>query len=945
MNRSSRHEQKRRLRSVLSQDNSKEETAARTRPFSFDEIMLRRKSKKLSEEAENVSLKDSDKTYDHSIPGTVHRNSDDILPVIKHVSEDILKVSSIKEDNTVMSGDKLVNRKDKVNRDPDTIPKATLNKDVSYKTKGGKDDKLARGRIRDDSENESEKRRAIKLEGKYLYADRGRDKSNKESKRKRQPEGNQRTRERNAVKKHDLGKSYEDNERSRERNAVKKHGSGKLYGSKNSERKERKESSEFHYEESRPEKKRSRSRERDKDRVRRSVSLSPRAHKRTSYNVQEQGELSAHSSKDRSRRQQSDDDRNRISNIGLSSRYQRHGGSKSKLGGYSPRKRLTEAAARTPSPPHWSPEKKSAAWDVPPTAADTNFTGSVVSNIPSSNKTVSSNTYQISSVASVSSKIAKALSGVFSNASVDSIQLTQATRPMRRLYVENLPASASDKDVMECLNNFLLSSGANRVQGSQPCISCIINKEKGQALVEFLTPEDATASLYFDGRSFSGSILKIRRPKDFIEMATGVPDKSAAAVDTISDIVRDSPQKIFIGGISKAISAEMLMEIVSTFGPLKAYHFEINLDLNESCAFLEYADQSVTLKACAGLNGMTMGGQMLTVILATPDASLAENIGNSPFYGIPEHAKSLLQKPTHVLMLKNVLDPEGLSSLSEVELEELLEDTRYGTVKSVKVVKHSICHHRNQETGNFLENPSSARDGQDLKCKDNTTKTETSKEHVDCDSEEFSRSETPNNAKEAAEVDKAVEGDGISDDKLTYNRVEYETCDPATIDNKVAVEKPTSEDNSMVLEEPTCDDNHNAISLELPEGFMSNDQMECCDGKVDDDTNQTRDAEMETKLVEEEKLKSPEANEQQQEALAEMNFSERIDLGTLEKGENGECVFAFEDVFEPGSVLVEFRRIEAACMAAHCLHGRLFDNRMVTVGYVDYNIYKARFPK
>ncbi|GFY82789.1 hypothetical protein Acr_02g0010290 [Actinidia rufa] len=548
MNRSSRHEQKHRLRSVLSQDNFKEGTAARTRPFSFDEIMLRRKSKKLSEEAENISLKDSDKTSDHSIPGKGHRNSDDILPVIKHVSEDILKVSSIKEDNTVMSGDKLVNRKDKVNRDPDAIPKATLNKDVSYKTKGGKDDKLARGRIRGDSENESEKRRAIKLEGKYLYADRGRDKSNKESKRKRQPEGNQRTRERNAAKKHDLGKSYEDNERSRERNAVKKHDSGKLYGSKNSERKERKESSEFHYEESRPKNKRSRSRECDKDRVRRSVSLSPRAHKRTSYNVQEQEELSAHSSKDRSRRQQSDDDRNRISNIGLSSCYQRHGGSKNKLGGYSPRKRLTEAAARTPSPPHWSPEKKSAAWDAPPAAADSNFTGSVFSNIPSSNKTVSSNTYQISSVAPVSSKIAKALSGVFSNAAVDSIQLTQATRPMRRLYVENLPASASDKDVMECLNNFLLSSGVNRVQGSQPCISCILqlNKEKGQALVEFLTPEDATASLYFDGRSFSGSILKIRRPKDFIEMAgmeeitlytTALPDYSSSFLNPIKALI------------------------------------------------------------------------------------------------------------------------------------------------------------------------------------------------------------------------------------------------------------------------------------------------------------------------------------------------------------------------------------------------------------------------
>lgn len=37
--------------------------------------------------------------------------------------------------------------------------------------------------------------------------------------------------------------------------------------------------------------------------------------------------------------------------------------------------------------------------------------------------------------------------------------------------------------------------------------------------MEFLTPEDASAALYFDGSSFSGSILKIRRPKDYVEVA------------------------------------------------------------------------------------------------------------------------------------------------------------------------------------------------------------------------------------------------------------------------------------------------------------------------------------------------------------------------------------------------------------------------------------------
>lgn len=35
----------------------------------------------------------------------------------------------------------------------------------------------------------------------------------------------------------------------------------------------------------------------------------------------------------------------------------------------------------------------------------------------------------------------------------------------------------------------------------------------------------------------------------------------------------------------------------------------------------QYVDKSVTPKACAGLNGMKLGGQVLTVVQAIPDAS------------------------------------------------------------------------------------------------------------------------------------------------------------------------------------------------------------------------------------------------------------------------------------------------------------------------------------
>ena len=50
-------------------------------------------------------------------------------------------------------------------------------------------------------------------------------------------------------------------------------------------------------------------------------------------------------------------------------------------------------------------------------------------------------------------------------------------------------------------------------------------------------------------------------------------------------------------------------------------------------------------------------------------------------------------------------------------------------------------------------------------------------------------------------------------------------------------------------------------------------------------------------------------------------------------------------VFEPGSVLVEFLRKEAACMAAHSLHGRRFGNRTVYTGYVPYDLYLKKYPR
>ncbi|KAJ0035086.1 hypothetical protein Pint_25124 [Pistacia integerrima] len=561
MSRSGRKKEKHGRSGDLSLDNCNDGTAARTRPLSFDEIIIMRKNKKSPEEVKEGATGAGNISGDCTIENVSnhreserhHRhNKDSSHGVDKHMSQEFVKLGSRGKDDGIPPNDSnSVRRRERESRESenklrdDSLAKPkhreTLRSEIRLKDgslakenntgesrrseiklkaemkekftkdKGKVDTKiLGLGKIyeqlSENSKDEAIKKHSRDLTGKNRHEGRSEEKSERESKRKHRSGDDEKNGDRNAVKKQELGKRRD---------------------SDISERKERKESPKSRYGESRLKRRRSRSREHE-ERNRRSISVSPKAHKHTSYHGREHEELSAHSSKGRSERHHSDIDRSKGTSNGSNSHYRRHGGSTSGLGGYSPRKRRTDAAVKTPSPVNRSPEKKSAKWDVAPTETNT-ISDSVPSTFQMSNQNASSNEHEVVRATPVTSTAVKPLdvasvtaSLTKQNISIDSLQLTQATRPLRSLYVDNVPASVSEKAVIECLNNFLLSSGVNQTRGSQPCISCV--KDKGQALIEFLTPEDATAALSCDGSSFFGSILKIRRPKDFVEVAGNLTD-------------------------------------------------------------------------------------------------------------------------------------------------------------------------------------------------------------------------------------------------------------------------------------------------------------------------------------------------------------------------------------------------------------------------------------
>ncbi|TKY53747.1 Splicing factor U2AF 50 kDa subunit [Spatholobus suberectus] len=408
---------------------------------------------------------------------------------------------------------------------------------------------------------------------------------------------------------------------------------------------------------------------------------------------------------------------------------------------------------------------------------------------------------------------------------------------------------------------------------------------------------------------------------------TGELERSVDAAVTISDVVIDSPHKIFIGGISNHISSEMLMEIAGAFGSLKAYHFETKVS-NGSCAFLEYVDHSVTIKACAGLNGMKLGGEVLTVVQAMLDSSPLEKAGEPPSYGIPEHAMPLLRKPTQVLEIKNVFAADSISSLCDMAIEEILDDVRlecarFGTIKSINVAKHSSDKNlaAKLEECEVINEVDSNEVSQDTNCITNITESSFSDKATYPKSEGTSKVEFHDDKE--LEEDKVDNGSSVNVDK-----------NAEVFDNKLCREHLVSD----TAVEDVGDKSIPCIIQECPDQQDTpNDGPEFHDKVVANDI----DVDIENKMVGD--------NMDTKDTVSAFHdgFSERDTCSELVGPKKG--IDAEDDidghVFEPGSVLVEYGRAEACCSAAHCLHGRFFDGRMVTVEYVVLSLYRARFKK
>ena len=86
------------------------------------------------------------------------------------------------------------------------------------------------------------------------------------------------------------------------------------------------------------------------------------------------------------------------------------------------------------------------------------------------------------------------------------------------------------------------------------------------AFVEFRSAEDATAGMQLDGTVFLDGPLRVRRPHDYAgpDATPGFPMLPAT--------VPDSLNKIFIGGLPAHLTEDQIIELLKSFGDIKAFN-------------------------------------------------------------------------------------------------------------------------------------------------------------------------------------------------------------------------------------------------------------------------------------------------------------------------------------------------------------------------------------
>ncbi|KAF8159687.1 hypothetical protein B0H34DRAFT_654826 [Crassisporium funariophilum] len=270
------------------------------------------------------------------------------------------------------------------------------------------------------------------------------------------------------------------------------------------------------------------------------------------------------------------------------------------------------------------------------------------------------------------------------------------SRQSRRLYIGSITPDVNEQNLADFFNSKMIEMSIGTGGPGNPVLAVQCNYEKNYAFVEFRSAEDATAAMAFDGIIFINGPLKIRRPKDYggIEMAS--PGVHVPGV--VSTNVPDSINKVFVGGLPTYLNEENVMELLKSFGDLKAFNLvrENGTGASKGFAFFEYVNIDVTDVAIQSLNGMELGDRFLVVQRASVGAKpgtpgLVPNLPYDQFPEIPRPIMPAGKDPTtdaRILLMLNMVTPDDLND--DTDYGDLYEDVKeecgnYGEVEDLRI--------------------------------------------------------------------------------------------------------------------------------------------------------------------------------------------------------------------------------------------------------------------
>ncbi|KAE9104572.1 hypothetical protein PF010_g13336 [Phytophthora fragariae] len=311
-----------------------------------------------------------------------------------------------------------------------------------------------------------------------------------------------------------------------------------------------------------------------------------------------------------------------------------------------------------------------------------------------------------------------------------------AQKPARELYVGNLPPNVTGPQLQEFLSTIIQQVGLTTQPGN-PIVNTWISTDGHFAFCEMRSVEECNLALLLNQLSLLGQPLKFGRPRSFMGPPQPMPQISArtqtaltnlgctpnpawfaqpavpsldgvtaaphgdsltlaeatmtavsAAQTTVPAVASatvdasSASHRLIMSNIPVVLAEDQVKELVEPFGALKSFTLVKDTATGASIgsALFEYEDDSVAAQAVEGLNGLSIGGILLSVQRQPPSgAALPAAPGATPNF---EDQPSAVLKMANMVSIDELRDDDEYADLAE-DVEE--ECKRFGNVTGMEI--------------------------------------------------------------------------------------------------------------------------------------------------------------------------------------------------------------------------------------------------------------------